>query len=40
MRNRLFHGYGEVNYDRLWATAEISIPALIVELEKLVSASE
>ena len=36
MRNRLFHGYGEVNYDRLWTTVRVAIPELIVELEKLI----
>jgi uncharacterized protein with HEPN domain len=36
MRNFLFHGYIVVNYDILWETATVSIPALMVELEKLV----
>jgi uncharacterized protein with HEPN domain len=36
MRNRLFHGYGEVNYDRLWNTVTNAIPPLIVELEKII----
>jgi uncharacterized protein with HEPN domain len=36
MRNRLFHGYGDVNYDRLWTTVQMAIPELIVELEKLI----
>jgi uncharacterized protein with HEPN domain len=35
MRNFLFHGYFVVNYDILWETATVSIPALLVELEKL-----
>ena len=37
MRNRLFHGYGAVNYDRLWATVQVAIPQLIVQLEELLS---
>lgn len=35
MRNFLFHGYFVVNYDILWQTVTVSIPALLVELEKL-----
>jgi uncharacterized protein with HEPN domain len=35
MRHRLIHGYLDVNIDRLWNTVQISIPALITELEKL-----
>jgi uncharacterized protein with HEPN domain len=37
MRNRLFHGYSDVKYERLWNTVTNAIPPLIVELEKLVS---
>jgi uncharacterized protein with HEPN domain len=36
MRNFLFHAYFTINYDLLWETATVSIPALLVELEKLV----
>lgn len=35
MRHRLIHGYLDVNIERLWDTVQISIPALIIELEKL-----
>ena len=35
MRNRLVHGYFDVNLNVLWDSATNSIPALIVELEKL-----
>ena len=35
MRNRLFHGYGEIKHERLWATVTTAIPPLIAELEKL-----
>lgn len=37
MRNRLFHGYNNINYERLWTTINEAIPILIVELEKLAS---
>lgn len=36
MRNFLIHEYFGVNLDILWQTATISIPPLLVELEKLV----
>lgn len=29
MRNRLFHGYFDVNLDRLWTTATSNVPALL-----------
>jgi uncharacterized protein with HEPN domain len=35
MCHRLIHGYLDVNVDRLWDTVQVSIPALITELEKL-----
>ena len=37
MRNRLFHGYFDIQLDRLWATAMESVPPLIAELEKILS---
>ncbi len=36
MRNRLFHGYGDIKYERLWVTVTSAIPGLIAELEKLI----
>jgi uncharacterized protein with HEPN domain len=36
MRNFLFHGYFVINYNILWQTATVSIPALLAELEKIV----
>ena len=37
MRNRLVHGYFDVNLLRVWETVERDIPRLIVQLEGLVS---
>ena len=37
MRNRLVHGYFDVNLTRVWETVERDIPRLIVQLEGLVS---
>ena len=34
MRNRLIHGYGEVNLDRLWATLADDLPKLMENLKK------
>ena len=34
LRNRLIHGYDEVNFDVLWNIVHDDLPALIVELEK------
>jgi len=38
MRNRLTHGYQEVDHDIVWDAATVQIPALITELEKILSA--
>lgn len=40
MRNFLIHGYSSIDYDRLWDTATNYVPALIVELEKLIPPEE
>ncbi len=37
MRNRLIHGYDAVDFDILWRVLEDDLPALIVELEKIVA---
>ena len=37
MRNRLVHGYFDVNLVRVWETVERDIPRLIVQLEGLVT---
>ena len=37
MRNRLVHGYFDINLVRVWETVEQDIPRLIVQLEGLVS---
>jgi len=36
MRNRLVHGYDEVDFDVLWDTITADLPPLIAELEKIV----
>jgi uncharacterized protein with HEPN domain len=35
MRNRLIHGYDQVDLNILWDTIEDDLPPLIVELEKI-----
>ena len=35
MRNRLIHGYDQVDLDILWDTIEDDLPSLITELEKI-----
>ena len=37
MRNRLVHGYFDVNLVRVWETVEQDMPRLIAQLEQLVS---
>jgi uncharacterized protein with HEPN domain len=34
LRNRLIHGYDEVNFDILWAIVKNDLPPLIAELRK------
>ena len=36
-RNRLVHGYDLVDYDIIWSTITEDLPALIAELQKIVS---
>ncbi|XHX76135.1 MAG: DUF86 domain-containing protein [Stenomitos frigidus ULC029] len=40
MRNRLIHEYDEIDLDIVWDTAVNSLPALILELEKVVPLDE
>ena len=40
MRNRLVHEYDEIDLDIVWDTAVSSLPALILELEKIVPPDE
>lgn len=35
MRNRLIHGYNQVDLDILWDTIEVDLPPLITELENV-----
>ncbi len=37
MRNILVHEYDHVDWPRIWATLTVSIPALLAEIEPLVS---
>jgi uncharacterized protein with HEPN domain len=39
MRNRLIHGYFEMNLDMVWQTVTEELPPLIKQLEKLLVAS-
>jgi uncharacterized protein with HEPN domain len=36
MRERLIHGYFDVNLDVVWETVREDLPAVIAELEKIV----
>lgn len=39
MRNRLIHGYDQVDLDILWDTIEIDLPPLITALESILESS-
>lgn len=34
MRNRLIHGYSDIDFDVLWETIETSLPPLVSQLER------
>ncbi|OHB38166.1 MAG: hypothetical protein A2060_07690 [Planctomycetes bacterium GWA2_50_13] len=36
MRNRLIHGYNDIDFDILYQTISEDLPSLIVELEKII----
>ena len=36
LRNRLVHGYDDINLDRLWDTITYELPLLIEQLEEIV----
>lgn len=40
MRHRMVHGYFEIDLDRVWKTAQESLPTLIAAVEKLVPLEE
>ena len=40
MRNRLIHGYYDINLDIVWKTIEKDIPPLVTDLEKIISSEE
>jgi uncharacterized protein with HEPN domain len=39
-RNRLIHGYDQINFDILWDIIELDLPPLIFQLERIVSAAD
>jgi uncharacterized protein with HEPN domain len=39
MRNRLIHGYFDINLDIVWATVSEELPPLIAQLEHILSSS-
>ena len=39
MRNRLIHGYDDVDLDILWDTIEIDLPPLVDELKRILGES-
>jgi len=40
MRNRLIHGYFDINLDIVWDTVKIHIPELIKQLEKIIESEK
>ncbi|HJH25470.1 MAG TPA: hypothetical protein C5S37_01580 [Methanophagales archaeon] len=40
MRNRLIHGYYDIDLDIVWRTVEEDIPPLVTELEKIIANEE
>jgi uncharacterized protein with HEPN domain len=40
MRNRLIHGYDQIDHDVLWNTITEDLPPLISELEKILSEND
>ena len=37
MRHRVAHGYDDINFDIVWETATIDLPALLQQLEQILS---
>jgi uncharacterized protein with HEPN domain len=40
MRNRVVHGYDEVDFDILWDVVDLHLPPLIAELRRAIAAFE
>jgi len=40
MRNRIAHGYREIDFDRVWDVASVEVPALVELLEPLAPSEE
>jgi uncharacterized protein with HEPN domain len=36
MRNRIIHEYDRLNFERIWQTVQVSLPPLIITLEKII----
>ncbi len=40
IRNRLIHGYGDVNHDVIWQTIQEDLPPLIADLDKILDSEK
>ncbi len=40
MRNRIVHGYDQVDFDILWDVMELHLPPLITELQRILDAND
>jgi len=40
MRNRLIHGYFDINLDIVWQTVTVELPPLVAELETILNEQE
>ncbi|MFV1958920.1 MAG: DUF86 domain-containing protein [Planctomycetota bacterium] len=38
IRNRLIHGYYDIDLDRVWDTLQVDLPPLVRELERILGA--
>lgn len=39
MRNRLIHGYFDIDHDRVWDTVKSNLPALVASLERILNSN-
>ena len=40
MRNRIVHGYDEINFDIVWEVATLDLPSLIAQLEQILTGEQ